>query len=333
MGSEDEITLKYKIGTDRDYKVSMLNENCESAVDEDVVTFTNNTNVIEDDPSNSDLLVSVNITKSLIATSNIWVNEADSSPDKKVVRLCAKVQLFSGVNEIKKLERVIEVNLNFENNFQTIQNATFDKISLDTNETEAAVNDYIKACTCDGNKNPFVCNTNTLGVDDFLNICLESLDAEMQINYLDSLEMTQGEGEGANTLNIVSNQGLVDGSISSKSSRASGSGVHIASIIPASFFSYDSSTTAKVSGVVFLKLSGSRRRLAAEMDDSSTATHARALQSTGDQESAFSMEVQLEKNELDVTADFNGAIYEVMSGAVSGVTAVVTAATFLMWMW
>ena len=323
--SDDEITLSYKIGKDRQYEVFMLKEDCSTSITENVVTHSSSTSDIEGDTSNSNLLVSVDIVKSSIATSNIWVG-TDSTD--KVVKLCAKVHLISSGSGsvIKELERVIEVKLDFENNFQTIQNATFDKISLLSNETQAAVDDYIKACTCDGSiSQPFTCNTNILGVDDLLNICLESLDAEMQINYLDSLKMVQGD----NTLNIVSSgSGLVDGDISSKTTRADESGVHVASIIPASFFSYENSGTAEVSGVVFLKLSGSRRRLAAEID--------RALQSSGDQESAFSMEVQLEKNDLGVAEDSNGAINAVVTGLIAGPTAVVTAAaaaSYLMWMW
>ena len=110
----------------------------------------------------------------------------------------------------------------------------------------------------------FECNTNVLGVNDWLNVCIRSQNAEMEINYLDSLQMTQGE----NTLNIVSNKRLNDDSISSKTKVTNQNGVHVASVIPASFFSYESYSTATVSGAVFLKLSGSRRRLAIEMDDS-----------------------------------------------------------------
>ncbi len=85
-----------------------------------------------------------------------------------------------------------------------------------------------------------------------------------------------------------------------------------------------------MSGVIYLKLKGSRRRLAVEMDDS-TASHVRALQAASDQESAFSMEVQLEKNELDIAADSNGASYGVMAGVVGGAAAVVATATLFMW--
>jgi len=312
--SGDEIALNYKIGKDRDYEVFMLNEDCSTSITEGVVSQSSSTSDIEGDTSNSNLLVSVDIVKSSIATSNIWV-------DGKV-KLCAKVHLKSSESGsvMKKLDRVIEVALDFENNFQTIEDANFAQITLGSNETEAAVNDYIQACTCDGNNASFVCNTNILGVDDYLNVCLESLDSEMKINNLYSLKMVQGD----TTLDIVSDNGLVDGSISSKSKVATQNGVHVASVIPASFFSYESSGTAEVSGVVFLKLSGSRRRLAVEID--------RALQSDGDQESAFTMEVQLKKNELDVADDSNGAINAVVTGLIAGPAAVVTAAaTYLMW--
>jgi len=318
--SGDEIALNYKIGKDRDYEVFMLNEDCSTSITEGVVSQSSSTSDIEGDTSNSNLLVSVDIVKSSIATSNIWV-------DGKV-KLCAKVHLKSSESGsvMKKLDRVIEVALDFENNFQTIEDANFAQITLGSNETTSTVDDYIKACTCN-NKEEFICNTNVLGVNDFLNVCIRSLDDEMQINYLDSLKMVQGD----TTLDIVSDNGLVDGSISSKSKVATQNGVHVASVIPASFFSYESSGTAEVSGVVFLKLSGSRRRLAVEMDDSpSTATNARALQVASDQESAFSMEVQLEKNELEVADDSNDAIYAVMTGVIGGAAAVVTTA-LLMW--
>mmetsp|Transcript_26341 Transcript_26341/g.37611 ORF Transcript_26341/g.37611 Transcript_26341/m.37611 type:complete len:233 (-) Transcript_26341:126-824(-) len=232
---------------------------------------------------------------------------------------------------MKKLERNIQVELDFENNFQTIQNATFDEISLLSNETDAAVENYVEACTCDSGSS-FTCNTNSLGLNDFINVCVWSTTTEMEINYLDSLKMEQGD----KTLDIVSNKDLIDRSISSKSKVPGKNGVHVASVIPNRFFSYDSPSTAEVSGVIYLKLKGSSRRLVVEIADSdstSSATRAlaRALQS--DQESAFSMEVQLEKNELDVAvavnADSNGAaIYAVMTGLIGVSTAV---GAFMMW--
>ena len=118
-------------------------------------------------------------------------------------------------------------------------------------------------------------------------------------------------------------------------------GVHVASVIPNSFFSYDGPSSAVVSGVIYLKLQGqgSSRRLAVEIagagaDSTSSASATRALARAlqNDQESAaFSMEVQLEKNELDVAADAdsNGAaIYAVMTGLIGVAT---TVGAFMMW--
>ncbi len=123
--SADEITLMYKIGKGCQYEVFMLKEDCSTSITDNVVTFTSSTSDIEGDTSNSNLQVSVDIEMSSIAASNIWVNGTDSTA--KVVKLCAKAQLVSGVRGgvVKKLEHVIEVELDFdfENNFQTIQNA------------------------------------------------------------------------------------------------------------------------------------------------------------------------------------------------------------------
>ena len=138
--------------------------------------------------------------------------------------------------------------------------------------------------------------------------------------------------QGDETLDIVSGEDLVDISISSKSKVPAQNGVHVASVIPNRFFSYDGPSTAKVSGVIYLKLKGSSRRLALEIADADSSSSAtRALQS--DQESAFSMEVQLEKNGLDVAADgdTNGngaAIYAVMTGLIGLGT---TVGAFMMW--
>ena len=319
-GSADEITLNYKIGKNREYNVLVLTKGCKEEIDEGVIiNQTSSISDIEDDSSNSELQVSVDIEKNAIVGSNAWIDE--------MVKLCVSLQLISGANVMKELKRDIEVDLNFKNEFETEADANFTQISLGSNATSSAVDDYINACTCDGNNEPFQCNTNSLGVNDWLNVCVESLDTEMEIDYLDSLMMVQ---EG-NTLNIVLDKDLVDNSISSKTTRADDSGVHVVSVIPASFFSYESSSTAKVSGVVFLKLSGSRRRLAAAVE----IDREFQSQSAGDQQSAFSMEVQLQKNELEVDADSNGAIFAVTTGVIGGASAIVTvtsaAFAFMMW--
>ena len=154
----------------------------------------------------------------------------------------------------------------------------------------------------------------------------------MEIDYL---KMVQG----TLTLNIVQEKKLVDGTISSKSQVQLKNGVHVASVIPASFFSYEDDTTGEVSGVVYLKLKESRRRLAVEISGhpraeviDSTTVVTRALQtgSVGDQEAAFAIQVKLEKDVfLALEAFANGAMDDVMPGF--NIFAFGFAAAIMMW--
>eukprot|EP00985_Skeletonema_marinoi_P006894 scaffold3012_cov99-Skeletonema_marinoi.AAC.5 len=342
--STSEITLNYVIGKDREYEVNILKTGCKEAVAGATVNNTTSISPIQGNPSNSNLTVSVDIQKDTIAAlgSNIW----DGS--NKTVHFCVVIRLTSnGSGEakvIKKLERNVVIDLDFETAF-TAGGVSFNKTTLESEEEEAQVGDYIKACTCD-DKESFTCNTNVLGPDDFLNVCINSTAAEMEINYLDSLQMTQGE----KTLDIVQAKELKDLSISSMSYVKPKNGVHVATVIPATYFSYDEATSAQVSGVLYLKLQGSRRRLAVEIagngqpnaqsagsSSASVASTPRALQAestgTGDEESAFAIEVKLQKSELGDASNANGAINAVKTGFVGVFAVIGTAAAAAIMMW
>ena len=245
--------------------------------------------------------------------------------------MCVSVELLSGDDVIKRLKRNFGIELLFGTEFKTIEDAKFGQIFLESNQAVAQVGNYVEACTCD-NKESFTCNQNVLGPNDFLNICIKSAEEEMEIDYLDSLKMVQG----TMTLNIVQEKKLVDNSISSKSKVQLMNGVHVASIIPASFFSYEGDTADEVSGVVFLKLNESRRRLAVEIsghDSTTVATRALQTGSASDQEAAFAIQVKFEKNEfLALQALANGAVYDVMSGFIIFASAFGFAVAFMM-MW
>ena len=167
--------------------------------------------------------------------------------------------------------------------------------------TTARVENYIEACTCDGATN-FVCNTNLLGKDDFLNVCIKSTSTDVEIDDLENITMTQDGNEFV----IVQGGALQDATISSKTKVALQNGMHIATVIPADFFSYDSTTTAQVDGVVYLKLANSRRRLAVEINGQSKAEATGSIRALatpfGDIDAGFAINVVLEKIELDGAA-------------------------------
>ena len=341
--STSEITIDYKIGKGRTYQVGVFKKGCSEAdtIPDSIVNPTYSTSSIENDSSRQNLQVDLDVKKDAIAGSNIWDNT------NKILELCVRIQLISDTsgNVVKELRRDIGIKLDLRTDFDTTSIANFEQISLLSNETTVEVENYIEACTCN-NREDFTCNTNKLTPNQFLNVCIRSVaDNEMIIDKLDSLKMIQSKGtDNEVTLNIViPNDGLVDKSISSMSMLAGRVGVHVASVIPAAFFSYEEETTAEVSGVVYLKLAGSRRRLAVEIaglpkaqtNTGSTSTDTRALQmqteSVVDQQSAFAIEVQLEKNELGVNTEENSSSYTVVPGFKLLATALGTAATIMMW--
>jgi hypothetical protein len=137
----------------------------------------------------------------------------------------------------------------------------------------------------------------------------------MEIDYLNDLKMTQGAEE----LVIVETNDLQDSAISSMTMLPARNGVHVASVIPSRFFSYTGTSNAVVSGVVYLKLAGSRRRLSVNFvanpkvhavshrimrskDEEDIMETIRPKNSDRDKESPFIIDVQLVR-ELKVASE------------------------------
>ncbi|KAL7426200.1 hypothetical protein ACHAXM_000448 [Skeletonema potamos] len=105
---------------------------------------------------------------------------------------------------------------------------------------------------------------------------------------------------------------------------------------------YSAASSAKVTGVVYLKLKGSRRHLAVDVEIAgrpkvkvlaapaagSTSTRALQIESVGDQKSAFTITVELAKNELGGEA--NGATNVMMSEFIIVVASVIGSAAAIM---
>jgi hypothetical protein len=294
-----------------------------------VVTHKTSTSPNSTDSSLDNLQVLLDLNKAAISSSNIWNGES--------LQMCVKVDLFSGskANVIKTDERDVAINLDFGNNF-TIVVDEMDQISLGSNNESTKVENYIEACTCD-DATSFACITNSLSPNDYLNVCIRSLSEEMEIDYLDKLTMTSNDD--GDEFVIVQNKNLVDSTISSKTKVLTKNGVHVATVIPSNFFSYSDTSSANVTGVVYLKLKGSRRRLAVDVEIAgrpqvlaavSASTRALQTESIGDQKSAFAINVELEKNELGVAA--NGAANAMMTGFIAVAANVIgSAAAMMMW--
>ena len=218
-----------------------------------------------------------------------------------------KTELLTSIGDGSFTESIQEIAI--EGGVTELDSAVATSVEISTPEVEqigyssttARVENYIEACTCDGATN-FVCNTNLLGKDDFLNVCIKSTSTDVEIDDLENITMTQDGNEFV----IVQGGALQDATISSKTKVALQNGMHIATVIPADFFSYDSTTTAQVAGVVYLKLANSRRRLAVEINGQSKAEATGSIRALatpfGDIDAGFAINVVLEKIELDGAA-------------------------------
>lgn len=140
------------------------------------------------------------------------------------------------------------------------------------------MDNYISACKCD-NLNTFKCNTLPLTPNGLLYVCITSMNTDVEIAFLNSLEMLQGNPLGSQSLSIVDGLMVQNDEISSLTVKNS-TAIGVATVVPSRFFSFSGASTATISGIVSLKFVGPKRRLNA-LDDLSDnvngMTYARTL--------------------------------------------------------
>ena len=323
--STNEATLNYELGKGRSsYQVDLFNKGCATSISGTIVGKT--TSTAEKDPVNADLdnlEILLDFDKQTMATSgsSIW------NSLQQEIELCVRVQLLSATGDIiTEDKRDIDIAFDFDVDFTTQEPVNMQAASLSSGSITTYVDNYVQACTCD-DATSFTCNTDTLGPNSLLNICISSTSSDMNVNYIDNLKMTQGAEEFV----IIETGTLQDSSISSSTLVPASNGAHVATIIPSTFFSYSSTSTAVVTGVVKLKLVGTRRELAVKIsgypkvqttssiralntdeEDQLSFNRADALSTKktlfDDQVDQFSFPLQLARKELEVTEQhINGA--------------------------
>jgi len=291
-GATNEITLKYEIGKGRDeYQVDFFNENCIAPITGNTVSTVVSTS--SKDTNHHTLEILMDLNKQKITSSNIW-NSMSSG-----LKFCVRVKLLSGDTVINEDTRNFDVDFDFKANFDANEEVNFQQENIASESSTATVNNYIEACTC-YNATSFECNSNAISASDILNICIKSLSDDMQINNIESLLLTQDSNE----LKLVDGSENQNDAITSETDVPDHNGVLVASIIPAQFFSYSSTTTAQMSGTVTLTLPGSRRlsvKITGQPKVTATgSTRALVVDRFGDQAAAstFVIDLQLQKKEL-----------------------------------
>ena len=130
--------------------------------------------------------------------------------------------------------------------------------SLTSSSGQANVDSYVSACKCDDLES-FTCNNTPLTPNSVLYVCIQSMDADVEIAFLNRLELFQADNLGNETLLIVDGLFIQNDEISSFTAK-NATAVGVATVVPSRFFSYNGISTATVSGIVQVKLVGPTRR-------------------------------------------------------------------------
>ena len=156
-------------------------------------------------------------------------------------------------------KRVIDIFFDFTVDFQATEDVSMQTASMTSGSGQANVDSYVSACKCDDLES-FTCNNTPLAPNSILNICIQSMDSDVEISFLSQLEMFQSNILGDETLLIVDGLVVQNNEISSLTV-VNATHVGVSTVVPSRFFSYSGLSTATVSGIVQVKLVGPNRRL------------------------------------------------------------------------
>ena len=180
-------------------------------------------------------------------------------------------------------KRDIDIFFDFTVDFEAVEDVSMQTASLSSGSGQANVDSYVMACKCD-DLDSFTCNNTPLAPNSILNVCIQSMDSDVEIAFLNTLEMTSLENE---TLLIVDGLLIQNNEISSLTVK-NATAVGVSTVVPSRFFSFSTLSSATVSGIVQVKLVGGRA-LRGEEDSESVSRPGRY-----DPATPFSINVPME---------------------------------------
>lgn len=181
LDSTNELVLRYSIGKSRVYNTQILASNCESDITGVSVTLTDS---IQTGTTQDLLSLAYDIDKSAIAASNLW------NDDLSKTELCQVVQLILPADETNAMMIIAEDRRVFDIDFDLTVNFSADdglrEGSVGNEDGSTNVTSYVESCKCGGVRN-LTCNADELGPNDDLFVCVWSVSAEVEIDFLNSM--------------------------------------------------------------------------------------------------------------------------------------------------
>ena len=161
-------------------------------------------------------------------------------------------------NNFTRSKRDIDIAFDFTVDFEAVDDTAMQTASMTSGSGQASVDSYVKACKCTDIES-FTCDNTPLAPNSILNVCIQSIDSDVEISFLASLELFQDNILGDETLLIVDALSVQNSEISTLTIKNS-TAVGVSTVVPSRFFSYAGLSTATVSGIVQMKLVGPTRR-------------------------------------------------------------------------
>ena len=245
-------------------------------------------------------------------------------------------------------KRVIDIFFDFTVDFQATEDVSMQTASMTSGSGQANVDSYVSACKCD-NLESFTCNNTPLAPNSILNVCIQSMDSDVEISFLSQLEMFQSNILGDETLLIVDGLVVQNNEISSLTI-VNETHIGVSTVVPSRFFSYSGLSTATVSGIVQVKLVGPNRRLieiGSSASSSSRAMRGESVARPGrdgsssdspfeitigvEPQSSSEYEISKAKSGFEETANSGSVLGDSALGATSLLLLIGTALGFFMW--
>jgi hypothetical protein len=161
--------------------------------------------------------------------------------------------------------QVLDIAFDFNVTYTTAENP-FAAIADSANAATTAaanVDDYISACKCV----PYIgCDTNALGPDTILQVCITSSSTDVAITQVTSLDLNQGSGAQVMSVMSTTTPGDVASSALSAVTDDPADSL-VETVVPARFFA--STDAIAVSGAVQVQFASGRRQLVAFEYDAS----------------------------------------------------------------
>lgn len=273
--STEELVLEYIVSKNRQYETAVLQKDCSTNITDIQITLTDNLSNV--DSTHSMLKLSYNFDKSSIATAtSIWDSVNEKIELCQVVRLvepAAGPQPKMVVSEDRHVVSVdfdLSVDFEFDNAVQGAE--------AETDGATTDVNDYVKACKCNGAV-PFVCNNDPLPPNEELHICIASSSSDIVVGSVTSMIAEQGE---TSTLNVIEDSDVKYSSFSSIEEINEENGYKVNLRLPTNLFDFGGPNIT-ISGSLEMEfVNGGLRKLRALSSDSQAAPFALEISLTNE---------------------------------------------------